>query len=253
MAGASNVVIESDVDIATADGVMNTYRVRPRQAVPYPAVVMLTDAAGVRTALRDIARRIAAAGYVVFVPNLYYRTSRDFVAGPLHNHPDVEKNTAEMTRHRTAIGYPDVSRDIGALLDHIDADRSVRPGKVGTVGYCMSGAYIVTTAASWPGRIACGASFYGTRLMADVPQAPWRRLGEIEAELYFAFAEFDSHVPLDQVAAFKAHLAQAPFKSTVDIVPGTGHGYAFADSVTYNKPAAEQHFQTVLALFRRHL
>lgn len=246
-------MIESDIDITTADGVMNTFRVRPQQDVPYPAVIMLMDAAGVRAALRDIARRIAAAGYVVFVPNLYYRTSRDFVAGPLHDHPDVEKNKAEMTRHRTAIGHPEVTRDIGALLDHIETDSSVRPGKVGTVGYCMSGAYVVTTAASWPDRIACGASFYGTRMMADHPQAPWRRLGEIEAELYFAFAELDSYVPLEQVAAFKTHLAQAPFRSTVDILPGTGHGYAFADSVIYNKPAAEQHFQAILALFRRHL
>ena len=246
-------MIESDVDITTADGVMNTFRVRPKQDVPYPAVIMLMDAAGVRGALRDIARRIAAAGYVVFVPNLYYRTARDFVAGPLHDHPDVDKNTAEMTRHRSAIGHPEVTRDVGVLLDHIGADPSVRRGKVGTVGYCMSGAYVVTTAASWPDRIACGASFYGTRMMADQPQAPWRRLGEIEAELYFAFAEFDSYVPLEQVAAFKTHLAQAPFRSTVEILPGTGHGYAFADSVTYNKMAAEQHFHTMLALFRRHL
>ncbi|TXL82206.1 dienelactone hydrolase family protein [Vineibacter terrae] len=246
-------MIESDLDIPTGDGRMNTFSVRLAQGGPHPAVVMLMDAAGVRGALRDIARRLAASGYVVFVPNLYYRTSRNFVAGPLRDHPDVEKNKAEMTRHRSAIGHAEVSRDIGALLDHIAADPAVRRGKVGTVGYCMSGAYVVTTAASWPDRIACGAAFYGTRLMADAPDAPWRRLGEIRAELHFAFAEIDSYVPPDEVAAFRKHLAEAPFRSTVEILPGTGHGYAFTDSASFNKPAAEQHFHATLALFRRHL
>jgi carboxymethylenebutenolidase len=246
-------VIEGDIDIRTGDGAMNTFMVRPPQDVPYPAVVMLMDAAGVRQSLRDIARRIAASGFVVFLPNLYYRTSRDFVAGPLRNHPDADRNRDVMMRHRRSIGHAEVIRDMGFLLDRIADERFVRPGRVGIVGYCMSGAYVVTAAASWPDRIACGASFYGTRLMEDRPDAPWRRLDEVRAELNFAFAEIDSYVPPEEVRAFQALLRQAPFPNTVEILPGTGHGYAFPDSAAFNKVAAEQHFQTLIDLFRRCL
>lgn len=246
-------VIEYTVDIPTADGAMNTFIVHPQRGGPHPAVIMLMDAAGVRESLRDIARRLATSGYAVFLPNLYYRMARDFEAGPLHSHPDAEANMARWMRYRSGIGHPEVSRDVGALLDHIDADPIARRGKAGVIGYCMSGAYVVTSAANHAERIACGASFYGTRLMEDRPDAPWRRLGEIRAELYFAFAEIDSYVPLNQVDAFRTALAQAPFASTVEILPGTGHGYAFPDSSHYDKIAAERHFEAILDLFHRHL
>jgi carboxymethylenebutenolidase len=39
----------------------------------------------------------------------------------------------------------------------------------------------------------------------------------------------------------------------VEILPGTGHGYAFPDSGAYDKAAAERHFAAVLDLFRRRL
>jgi dienelactone hydrolase len=77
-----------------------------------------------------------------------------------------------------------------------------RRGRAGVFGYCMSGGYVVTATASHADRLACGASFYGTRLMEQRPDAPRRRLGEAGAELNFAFAEVDSDAPLDQVAVF---------------------------------------------------
>ncbi|MCW5747405.1 MAG: dienelactone hydrolase family protein [Alphaproteobacteria bacterium] len=246
-------MIEYEVDIRTADGEMDTFIVRPQRGLPHPAIVMLMDAAGVRESVRDIARRIATSGYAVFLPNLYYRIARGFVAGPLHSHPDAEPNMQRVMQHRSSVGHAEVIRDVGTLLRHIEANPIARRGKIGTVGYCMSGAYVVTTAASHAGRIACGASFYGTRLMEDRPDAPWRRLGEVRAELYFAFAETDFYVPLAEVEAFNERLSGAPFTSTVELFPGTGHGFAFPDSSHYDKPAAERHFEAMLDLFRRCL
>ncbi|HJQ60383.1 MAG TPA: dienelactone hydrolase family protein [Vineibacter sp.] len=246
-------MIEDTINIATADGAMDTFVVRPPHGGPHAAVVMLMDAAGVRDSLRDIARRIAGWGFVVLLPNLYYRLDRGFVAGPLHNHPDAEANRARMMRHRETVGHAEVIRDVGALLSHIDAEPAARRGKVGVVGYCMSGAYVVTACASHAERIACGASFYGTRLMADTPDAPWRRLRQVKADLHFAFAETDSYVPLADVDAFRGQLAAAGLRSAVEILPGTGHGYAFPDSDAYDKAAAERHFESMQALFRRCL
>ncbi len=246
-------MIEIETDIPTADGAMNTFVARPESGGPYPAILMLMDAPGVREALRDIARRIATSGYVVALPNLYYRKAREVVVGPTRNHPDAEKNIAHMTGFRTSIGHPEVIRDTGALLAWLAADSGVKPGKVGTTGYCMSGAYVVATAAAYPDRIACGASFYGTRLMEDGPHAPYKQLGKIKAELHFAFAEHDSYVPLDQVEAFKAELGRAPFRSSVEVLTGTEHGYAFTDRGVHHRVAAERHYEVMLDLYRRHL
>ena len=68
-------MIERELDIATQDGAMNTYTVRPDDGGPLPVVIMLMDAPGVREGLREICRRISQSGYFVLLPNLYYRAT----------------------------------------------------------------------------------------------------------------------------------------------------------------------------------
>ena len=66
-------MIEQHLDIATADGAMNTFVVHPEEGGPFPVVLFYMDAPGNREELRDMARRLAAVGYYVVLPNLYYR------------------------------------------------------------------------------------------------------------------------------------------------------------------------------------
>ena len=70
-------MIEATLDIKTADGDMETFICRPERGGPHPAVFFLMDAPGIREELRDMARRLATVGYVVLLPNLYYRAGRD--------------------------------------------------------------------------------------------------------------------------------------------------------------------------------
>ena len=71
-------MIEHHIDIPTADGAMNTFVVHPDEGGPFPVVLFYMDAPGKREELHDMARRIAAVGYFVVLPNLYYRRSRDY-------------------------------------------------------------------------------------------------------------------------------------------------------------------------------
>jgi len=70
-------MIEEIIDIATDDGAMETFICRPERNGPYPAVLMLMDAPGIREELYEMARRVATTGYCVLLPNLYYRAGRD--------------------------------------------------------------------------------------------------------------------------------------------------------------------------------
>lgn len=246
-------MIERELDIATRDGMMNTWTARPDEGGRWPVVLMLMDAPGVREGLREIGRRIGQAGYFVLLPNLYYRTVREFVLGPTRDHPDAEANLKKMFGMVGSISNDKVAADVGAVLDWLSAQADARPGKVGLVGYCMSGAFVTVAAAKHPDRIACFASYYGTRLITTAPDSPHLGLGDITGEGYYAFAEHDTYVPLDQVAAFERMLAAAPFPSRTEIELGTHHGYAFTDRGTYHRAASEKHFERMLALYQRHL
>ena len=142
-------MIEDTLDIVTNDGEMETFICRPERAGPYPAILFLMDAPGIREELHDMARRLATVGYYVLLPNLYYRAGRDTKYGP-----DVlEKGSADHTAMRairTKMTIPPVMEDIAALLAFIDESDEVKPGPVGAHGYCMSGPYALAAAARFP-------------------------------------------------------------------------------------------------------
>ena len=245
-------MIDETVDIATADGRMETFICRPERAGPYPAVFLLMDAPGIREELRDMARRLAAVGYCVLLPNLYYRAGRDTMFGP-----DVlEKGSAERERMRavrTKMTIPPVMQDIGTMLAFIDRQDAVAKGPVGCHGYCMSGPYALAAAARYPDRIAAAASFYGTWLVSDAEESPHLSLGRVKGELYIACAEHDDLAPLPMVEELQRLFKQSGAAGELELYPGVHHGFAFPQRWCYDKPAAERHWERLLALYRRRL
>ena len=64
---------EKDVEIGTRAGVMHGFAVAPADGIPAPAIIFYMDAPGYREELRNMARRIAKAGYFCILPDMYYR------------------------------------------------------------------------------------------------------------------------------------------------------------------------------------
>ena len=245
-------MIEEIVDIATRDGAMETFVCRPERGGPYPPVLFLMDAPGIREELCDMARRLATVGYVVVLPNLYYRAGRDTKYGP-----DVlEHGSAEHTRMRavrTKMTIPPVMADVGTLIEWLDARDDVRPGSVGAHGYCMSGPYALAAAARYPDRVAAAASFYGTWLVSDAEESPHLNLGKVEGELYIACAEHDDLAPLPMVEELRGLFKKSGAAGELEIHPGVHHGFAFPERWCYDKPAAERHWERLFALYDRKL
>src|SRR6266850_7015321 len=120
-------MIEQTLDIATADGAMETFVCRPERTAPFPAVFLLMDAPGIREELRDMARRLATVGYYVLLPNLYFRAGRDTIFGPAV----MEEGSPEHTRMRAVrikMTIPPVMRDIAAMLACVDRQDAVTLG-----------------------------------------------------------------------------------------------------------------------------
>lgn len=245
-------MIEEIRDIATRAGAMETFICHPERKGPHPPVLMLMDAPGIREELYDMARRLATAGYYVMLPNLYYRAGADTKFGP-----DVTtKGSAEQARMRavrTKMTIPPVMDDVADMLSFIDSQPAAKPGPVGAHGYCMSGPYALAAAARYPGRVAAAASFYGTWLVSDAVESPHLNLSRAQGELYIACAEHDELAPLPMVAELQGLFGTSGNSGELEMYLGVHHGFAFPQRWCYDKPAAERHWERLIALYRRRL
>src|SRR5438874_1242612 len=111
----------------------------------------------------------------------------------------------------------------------------------------------LAAAARYPDRIAAAASFYGTWLVSEAEESPHLSLGKVTGELYIACAEHDNLAPLQMVDELRTLFARAGTAGEIELYPGVHHGFAFPQRWCYDKPAAERHWERLIALYRRRL
>ena len=237
-------MLERIIDIATAGGFMNTYLVQPDARRPWPLVVLLMDAPGIRDELYAMGKRLAEAGYSVAVPNLYYRTTR---TGP-------ETDRVAMYRHMNAVQPEACCEDLERLVTWCDNIAGIGTRAIGCVGYCMSGPLALAAAAHFGEQMRAAASIHGVRLCHQGANSAHRRLARVRAQIYIGCAEQDAWAPPTVIAALERALAQHPLEAEVQWFPGTRHGFVFPErSAVYQPDAAELHWQKLLALFDSQL
>ncbi|MDQ6628338.1 MAG: dienelactone hydrolase family protein [Pseudomonadota bacterium] len=242
-------MVEHHLDIATADGAMNSFVVHPEEGGPFPVVLFYMDAPGKREELHDMARRIAAVGYYVVLPNLYYRVSLDFQL--------TERTEAMMARMfslMATLGAATAQCDTEAMLRFVDAHPEADGKRIGALGYCMSGPQVMWAAAAYPERFRCIASIYGANMVTDRADSPHRMAPRIRCDSYFACAEIDKWAPVADVETLEAALRQAGTPHRLEWYPGVEHGFAFPGRTgIYNRAAAERHWERLFSLFARTL
>ena len=242
-------MIEKNLDIPTADGAMNTFVVYPDENGPHPVILFYMDAPGKREELHDMARRLASVGYYVILPNLYYRKSRDFWLKER-----TEAGMAEMFGYMDTLNARTTVVDTAAILKFADAQPEANAARIGAVGYCMSGPFVMWAAAEFPGRINSIASIHGANMATDQPDSPHQMAPRIKCESYFACAETDKWAPPADIEKLEASLKKAGVAHRIEWYPGVEHGFVFPKRVgIYNMPAAERHWERLFAMFARTL
>jgi carboxymethylenebutenolidase len=158
---AQSNVVENDVAVKTADGNCDAALFYPAGKGSWPAVLVWPDIMGLRPAFRDMGRRLAGQGYVVLVPNPFYRSAKAPVIGDNFDFGNPEQRSRLMG-YRAAMTDDGVDHDAQAYLAFLDAQaQTSKTHKAGVQGYCMGGALSFRTAAAVPGRIAAVGSFHG--------------------------------------------------------------------------------------------
>ncbi len=239
-------MIERQIEVTTPDGEMTTFVFSPEQDGPHPVVLYLMDAPGIRPALRDMASRLATAGYYVLLPNLFYR------GGPFR---ELGKSDEDMHARRELMGVitpTNIVPDAEALLAVAAEDPAARDGDVGAVGFCMSGGLVIALGRALPERVAAVASIHGAWLVRDTPDSPHVGLDTVRAEVHLAWVDGDPTAPPETIAPMRDALDAAGVVHTFDLVTDAQHGFAPAGE-RYDRTASERHWERVHSLLRRNL
>ena len=255
-AAAQAKLVETDVQVKTQDGTCDAALVHPATG-SYPGVIIWPDAFGLRPAMRDIAKRLAADGYTVLVPNPYYRVTKApgvTMEGFSFQNAD---NMAELRKLMGGIGAAGAAeRDAAAYVAFLDSQPSVNKSrKIGVQGYCMGGPLTFRTAAAVPDRIGAGASFHGGGLVTQAPDSPHTMIPKMKARLYAAVAANDDQRQPDAKDVLKKAFADAKVPAEVEVYPSL-HGWCVPDMPAeqgkpiYNKPDAEKAWVKLIALYR---
>jgi len=239
------------VSIRATDGDCAAQVFTPDGDGPWPAVIFYMDAFGIRPAMVEMAGHVATAGYVVLLPDLFYRfgpygplAPKEVLAGDFR--AIVGPMMGSTDNHKAA-------EDTAAFLAYLDTRSDVEGAKVGTVGFCMGGGMALTAAGYYPERVAAAVSFHGGNLVTDQPTSPHLLAPKMKAELYVAGADNDHSYPLEMAERLEAVLTEAGVKHVCEIYEGKAHGWMKPDMPVYDAAAAERGWSELFALYGRTL
>lgn len=251
-AQGSAEVTERAVEVKTPDGVADGFLLHPSAKGTYPAVLLWPDGFGLRRVLVDMAKRLAAQGYVVLVPNHFYRSGRAPVLPANFDFNDPAQR-AKFMAIRALMPDPAIDADSRAYFAFLDAQpQTDKRRKAGVQGYCMGGALSFRTAAALPDRIGAVGSFHGGGLVTDQPSSPHLLIPQTRASFLVAVAKNDDAKQPDAKDVLKAAFAKAGRPATVEVYPAD-HGWCVSDSHVYSEPAAEKAWAELLALYKKAL
>ena len=256
---AASGVIDEDVQVQTPSGVCDAALVHPQGKGRWPAAILFPDIFGVRPAMRDMAKRLAADGYTVLIPNPYYRMTK---APGLTLDFDFSSpaDRAKLDALRAPLTSDAVMQDAAAYVKFLDAQAAVNPkAKIGVFGYCMGGPMTMQAAAANPARIGAGASFHGGGLVTDKPDSPHLLVPKMKARYYFAIAANDDQRQPDAKTKLDEAFHAAHLPARIEVYEGTLHGWCVKDmplqagKPIYNEAQAERAWKDLVAVLKEGL
>ena len=197
-----------------------------------PVVLVIHENRGLNPYIKDVARRLAKAGFIAFAPDALH---------PLGGYPgnDDEGRAMQHTLDRTKI-----QNDFVAAAHFLKAQPNSN-GKLGAVGFCFGG-YIVNYLASVESNLlTAGVPFYGTpaseSLHKNIKAPLMIQLGELDKRVNATWSEYEQSLKSNNV------------DYTMHMYEGANHGFHNDSTGRYDEKNAELAWQRTLAFFNNHL
>jgi len=238
-----------EVALQAEAGPMRAFTARPAAPGPHPGVVVVMEAFGLNSHIKDVAARIAREGYVTLAPDLYYR-EKDAVVG--------YDNLPEAIRLMSGLSDDLVVKDMGAAISHLQRQPFVRGDRIGVTGFCMGGRITFLTACL-NSAVTAAVSFYGGGIGSVMqpsertPKAPLEYADRLRAPVLLFFGEDDPFIPLAEVERIRQRLHELHKTAEVIVYPGAPHGFFCNERDSYRPEAARDAWERLLRFFGQHL
>jgi carboxymethylenebutenolidase len=229
-------VDENDQRLATGyveypgtGGPVRAYFAKPaQQDGPLPGILVIHENRGLNVHIEDVARRAALAGYVALAPD-----GLSFAGGAPEDQEAARDLFGNSDRER-------ITNDVIAGVPYLAAREDCN-GRVGPVGFCYGGSVSLLCAAREP-AVAAAVCFYGRPLGAE-------DVAKVTAPLMMHYAGEDTRVN-ESIPAFRALLDEQQVAYSLNMYPGTGHGFHNDTSeARYNAKAAKLAWSRTINLF----
>ncbi|MER3430887.1 MAG: carboxymethylenebutenolidase [Blastocatellia bacterium] len=256
IAGQTKITTDSvgltagEVMIPVSDGQMPAYRAMPekRRDVGFPVILVIHEIFGVHEWIQDVCRRFAKFGCLAIAPALYARIGE---VKDLKDPREINRQVFSRIPDSQTMADLD-STVVWAGKNGGNARR------VSITGFCWGGRIVWLYAAHNP-RLAAGAAWYGrvvptpnSPLNAAQPTTPIDYAKDLKVPVIGFYGGRDQGIPLDGVRQMQEKLKEGSSGSVIEIYPEAGHGF-FADyRESYNKAAAEDAWNKLIAWFQRN-
>ena len=236
-------ITSTTVQLNTSDGKMEAYESRPKGGGARPGIIVLMEAFGVNSHIKDVTERVAREGYVAIAPDLYHRESERLVS-----YKDMGKAVEIMKR----LQDPKVMDDVGAAIAHLKSQGYVKQGAIGVTGFCMGGRLTYLTAAHHNKDIKAAVPFYGGGIPAGKP-SPLDRTGEITCPITLFFGGKDPLIPQEHVDKINQTLKDQKKNFSLKLYPEATHGFFCNERESYHPESAKDAWEKTKSFFAQHL
>ena len=239
----------SSTTLKTPEGEMLLHVARPQgEARKLPAILLIMEAFGLNGHIKSVAGRLAAEGYHVVAPDVYYRNGPGVVVG----YDELPKAIELMN----ALGDDQVVSDMKALVAQLKADPGVRGDRIGISGFCMGGRISYLTACEIP-EIRATVSYYGGGIAGQqfnpAATAPAGKTASMKGAMLLHFGSKDTFIPLEVVEQVRESLDAAEKEYELHVYEGADHGFHCDERPSYHEASAKTAWERTLAFFAEHL
>jgi carboxymethylenebutenolidase len=212
------------IDIEAADGTFGAYLAIPHTGKG-PGIVLLQEIFGVNEHIRSVAEQYAADGYMVLVPDLFWRSDKRIELS--YDDAGWKRAVELMQATDSAKALADIALTVTALKAQPGLE-----GKLAVIGYCFGGMLAYNTAAN--GLVDAAIAYYGGGIQNQL-----QRADEINVPLLMHFGGADSHIPMAAVQSIAERFEEND-DVEVHIYPGAEHGFNCSHRASYNQRAAAE-------------